>query len=47
MIEEVENMGKDAVIAVVERRGEVIYYKTSKMNFSENKKTKKQDNKDT
>ncbi len=47
MIDEVENMGKDAVIAVVERRGEVIYYKTSKMNFSENKKTKKQENKDT
>lgn len=47
MIEEVENMGKGAVIAVVERRGEVIYYKTSKMNFSENKKTKKKDNKDT
>jgi len=47
MIEEVENMGKDAVIAVVERRGEVIYYKTSKMNFSENKKIKKKDNKDT
>ncbi len=30
IIEQIENMGKDAVIAVVERRGEVIYYKTSK-----------------
>ncbi len=47
MIEEVENMGKGAVIAVVERRGEVIYYKTSKMNFSENRKSKKRDNNDT
>lgn len=44
MVEEVENMGKNAVIAVVERRGEVIYYKTSKMNFSENKKGRKKDN---
>ena len=47
MIEDVENMGKGAVIAVVERRGEVIYYKTSKMNFSENRKSKKRDNRDT
>lgn len=45
-IEDVENMGKGAVIAVVERRGEVIYYKTSKMNFSENRKSKKKDNRD-
>ena len=44
MVEDVENMGKNAVIAVVERRGEVIYYKTSKMNFSENKKARKKDN---
>jgi tRNA-intron endonuclease len=44
MVEEVENMGKNAVIAVVERRGEVIYYKTSKMNFSENKKSRRKDN---
>lgn len=47
MIEDVESMGKGAVIAVVERRGEVIYYKTSKMNFSENRKSKKRDNRDT
>ena len=31
-------MGKDTVIAVIERRGEVIYYKTTKMSFFENKK---------
>ncbi|MDN5847208.1 MAG: tRNA-intron lyase [Candidatus Nitrosocosmicus sp.] len=39
-IEQVENMGKSVVIAVVERRGEVIYYKTSKMTFFDNKKSK-------
>lgn len=37
-IEQIEKMGKDAVIAVIERRGEVIYYKTVKMSFFENKK---------
>jgi tRNA-intron endonuclease len=37
-IEQIENMGKDAVIAVIERRGEVIYYKTIKMSFFENVK---------
>jgi tRNA-intron endonuclease len=30
-------MGKEAVIAVIERRGEVIYYKASKMGFVENR----------
>ena len=40
-IEQVENMGKSVVIAVVERRGEVIYYKTSKMTFFDNNKSKK------
>jgi tRNA-intron endonuclease, archaea type len=38
MIDQIENMGKDTVIAVIERRGEVIYYKTTKMSFFENKK---------
>ena len=38
MIDQIENMGKDTVIAVLERRGEVIYYKTTKMSFFENKK---------
>jgi tRNA-intron endonuclease, archaea type len=37
-IEQIENMGKDTVIAVIERRGEVIYYKTIKMSFFENVK---------
>jgi len=41
VIEQVENMGKSVVIAVVERRGEVIYYKTSKMTFFDNRKSKK------
>jgi tRNA-intron endonuclease, archaea type len=42
VIEQVEKMGKAVVIAVVERRGEVIYYKTSKITFFDNKKSKKQ-----
>jgi tRNA-intron endonuclease len=36
-VDEIENMGKDAVVAVIERRGEVIYYKASKMRFTENR----------
>ena len=36
-IEEITQMGKEPIIAVIERRGEVIYYKINKMNFSENK----------
>ncbi|HEU4984748.1 MAG TPA: tRNA-intron lyase [Nitrososphaera sp.] len=36
-IEQIEKMGKEAVVAVIERRGEVIYYKASKMRFSQNK----------
>ncbi len=30
-------MGKEPIIAVIERRGEVIYYKINKINFLENK----------
>ena len=37
-IEQIVRMGKDAVVAVIERRGEVIYYKMSKVNFTENVK---------
>jgi tRNA-intron endonuclease len=37
-IEQIVRMGKDAVVAVIERRGEVIYYKMSKVNFPENAK---------
>ncbi|MEC7711099.1 MAG: tRNA-intron lyase [Thermoproteota archaeon] len=36
-IDEITKMGKEPIIAVIERRGEVIYYKINKMNFLENK----------
>ena len=36
-IEEITNMGKEPIIAVIERRGEIIYYKINKMNFLQNK----------
>ena len=36
-IEEITQMGKEPIIAVIERRGEVIYYKINRMNFNENK----------
>ncbi|WP_255464239.1 tRNA-intron lyase [Nitrosopumilus sp. b1] len=36
-VEEITQMGKEPIIAVVEKRGEVIYYKISKINFLENK----------
>ncbi len=36
-IEEITQMGKEPIIAVIERRGEVIYYKINKMDFNENK----------
>lgn len=36
MIEQIEKMGKEAIIAVIERRGEIIYYKASRMRFGEN-----------
>jgi tRNA-intron endonuclease len=36
-IEQITKMGKEAVIAVIERRGEVIYYKVSKMRFVDHK----------
>jgi tRNA-intron endonuclease len=29
-------MGKEPIVAVIERRGEVIYYKISKINFNQN-----------
>ena len=35
-IDEITKMGKEPVIAVIERRGEVIYYKINKMNFYQN-----------
>ncbi|QUC64030.1 tRNA-intron lyase [Nitrosopumilus sp. K4] len=36
-IEQITQMGKEPVIAVIERRGEVIYYKINRMDFLENK----------
>ena len=36
-IDEITQMGKEPIIAVIERRVEVIYYKINKMNFFENK----------
>lgn len=41
-IEEITQMGKEPIIAVIERRGEVIYYKINKMNFYENKSKDKE-----
>ena len=37
-IEQITKMGKDPIIAVIERRGEVIYYKISKVDFLKNEK---------
>ena len=36
-VEQITTMGKEPIIAVIERRGEIIYYKINKMNFLENK----------
>jgi len=36
-IGQITKMGKNAVVAVIERRGEVTYYKVSKARFSNNK----------
>ena len=36
-IEQIAKMGKDAVVAVIERRGEIIYYKVSKIRFADQK----------
>ncbi len=36
-IEEISTMGKEPILAVIERRGEIIYYKISKTLFHENK----------
>ncbi|MCV0431270.1 tRNA-intron lyase [Nitrosopumilus sp.] len=36
-VEEITQMGKEPIIAVIDRRGEVIYYKINRMNFYENK----------
>jgi tRNA-intron endonuclease len=36
MVETVYRMGKEPIVAVVERRGEIIYYRASKMIFDKN-----------
>jgi len=36
-IEEITKMGKEPIISVIERRGEIIYYKVSRINFLKNK----------
>ncbi len=36
-IEQITQMGKEPIIAVIERRGEIIYYKINRINFNENK----------
>ncbi len=33
-VKEITKMGKEAIIAVIERRGEVIYYKVSRAHFN-------------
>tara|TARA_B100000315_G_scaffold204596_1_gene198023 strand:+ start:981 stop:1520 length:540 start_codon:yes stop_codon:yes gene_type:complete len=33
-IDEISRMGKEPIVAVIERRGEIIYYKISKMRFN-------------
>lgn len=35
-IRSIEKMGKEAIIAVIERRGEIIYYKVNLKSFSQN-----------
>jgi tRNA-intron endonuclease len=35
-VSQIQKMGKEAVVAVIERRGEVIYYKASRINFASN-----------
>jgi tRNA-intron endonuclease, archaea type len=35
-VSQIQNMGKEAVVAVIERRGEVIYYKASRIHFTNN-----------
>ena len=37
-IRSIEKMGKEAIIAVIERRGEIIYYKVNLKRFSQNVK---------
>lgn len=36
-VDEMAKMGKEPVIAVIERRGEIIYYKINRVNFFDNR----------
>jgi tRNA-intron endonuclease len=36
-LDQITKMGKNAVVAVIERRGEITYYKVSKVRFANNK----------
>ena len=38
-IRSIEKMGKEAIIAVIERRGEIIYYKVNRKKFTHNNKS--------
>jgi len=38
-VEQITQMGKEPIIAVIERRGEIIYYRISRINFLQNKET--------
>jgi len=43
-VEEITKMGKEPIIAVIQRQGEIIYYKISRINFYQN--TQKMDMED-
>jgi len=38
-VNSIEKMGKEGIIAVIERRGEIIYYKTNRKKFETNSKS--------
>ncbi len=43
-IRSIEKMGKEAIIAVIERRGEIIYYKVNQKKFTPNNKSLPKEN---
>ena len=43
-IRSIEKMGKEAIIAVIERRGEIIYYKVNRKKFTQNNKSLPKEN---
>ena len=42
-IDEIIHMGKEPIIAVIERRGEIIYYKINRIDFHKNKSAPKEE----